>query len=156
MYARCMDPSNLRAESWLLLFFGCTCCLPWGRRCAAVPLGVRSACCRIGAWIDSFIITCIQNLSSTVRIPLVLRFWSLFCQQYPPSPSVSSNTCHTVLGDISAARCAPSPCLVLILTESSSLCLNALAPVMSWKIQGMPWRMPLWSLSSNLVCEWWT
>ena len=116
-----MDPANLWAESWILHYFWCTCCIPQGRCCAAVPSGIFSACCQTGAQIDSCRIPRRTNPLSTARISLVLRCWSLVHQLFSPSTPVSSNVCHTVLGDNPAACCAPSLCLLLILTECSSL-----------------------------------
>ena len=48
---------------------------------------------------------------------------------------------------------APSPCIVLVLTECSSLCLTALDPGTLWKIQGMSERMPYCYASYCLACE---
>ena len=115
--------------------FWCTFCIPRGSHCAAVTSGVRSACCRIGARIDSCRFPRRKKPSSTERINLVLQCRSLVHKRPPPSPSVSSNDCHTVLGDSLSSRNAPSLCLILIWTECSSLCSTVLAPGMSWKFK---------------------
>ena len=118
-----------------ILIFWCVYYLPWGRRCVVVPSGVRSACCQIGVQINSCRISHRINPSSTACIPLVLRWQLIVSQWSPPLPLASYNACHVVLEDSLSARCAPSLCLVLILTERSSLCLTDSDPSTPWQIQ---------------------